>query len=136
MQTSELSGLSIAKLFSRLNGMLKDFVSNIEDVIGKHNEQASINEIKEVIEYIRKKAPTDEKDKQENMEMLKLLNQLVTDKNILEIIKLEGKEWLSLIDAIEERAEKDKGYLRDEELGVYNDIKNGIGSARDMLRKD
>ena len=132
----DTSGMKMLDLFKRLNAVIRDFVNEVKEVVDRHEVTAPSAEIKELINSIKSRRVIDEKDKHENEEILKFLNQLSEDKRIFYLIKAESGEWIELLDAIEKRLEMDKDTLTKEELDTYEKIKETTKELKDYLRTE
>ncbi len=120
---TETSGTKLLDLFRRLNSIIRDFSEEMKEVVGKHETDAPSSEIREIMDSIKSRHAIDEKDRRENEEILKLLNQLSSDKRIFYLIEAESSEWIELLDSIERRLEMDKDTLSKNELETYGKIK-------------
>ncbi len=132
----DTSGMKMLDLFRRLNAVIRDFANEVKEVVDRHEVTAPSAEIKELINSIKSRRVIDEKDKHENEEILKFLNQLSEDKRIFYLIKAESGEWIELLDAIEKRLEMDKDTLTKEELDTYEKIKETTKELKDYLRTE
>jgi hypothetical protein len=132
----DASGMKMLDLFKRLNAVIRDFVNEVKEVVDRHEVTAPSAEIKELINSIKSRRVIDEKDKHENEEILKFLNQLSEDKRIFYLIKAESGEWIELLDAIEKRLEMDKDTLTKEELDTYEKIRETTKELKDYLRTE
>ncbi len=128
--------MKMLDLFRRLNEVIRDFANEVKEVVDRHEVTAPSAEIKELINSIKSRRVIDEKDKHENEEILKFLNQLSEDKRIFYLIKAESGEWIELLDAIEKRLEMDKDTLTKEELDTYEKIKETTKELKDYLRTE
>ncbi len=128
--------MKMLDLFRRLNAVIRDFANEVKEVVDRHEVTAPSAEIKELINSIKSRRVIDEKDKHENEEILKFLNQLSEDKRIFYLIKAESGEWIELLDAIEKRLEMDKDTLTKEELDTYEKIKETTKELKDYLRTE
>ena len=132
----DASGMKMLDLFRRLNAVIRDFANEVKEVVDRHEVTAPSAEIKELINSIKSRRVIDEKDKHENEEILKFLNQLSEDKRIFYLIKAESGEWIELLDAIEKRLEMDKDTLTKEELDTYEKIRETTKELKDYLRTE
>ena len=132
----DTSGMKMLDLFKRLNAVIRDFANEVKEVVDRHEVTAPSAEIKELINSIKSRRVIDEKDKHENEEILKFLNQLSEDKRIFYLIKAESGEWIELLDAIEKRLEMDKDTLTKEELDTYEKIRETTKELKDYLRTE
>ena len=128
--------MKMLDLFRRLNAVIRDFANEVKEVVDRHEVTAPSAEIKELINSIKSRRVIDEKDKHENEEILKFLNQLSEDKRIFYLIKAESGEWIELLDAIEKRLEMDKDTLTKEELDTYEKIRETTKELKDYLRTE
>ncbi len=132
----DTSGMKMLDLFRRLNAVIRDFANEVKEVVDRHEVTAPSAEIKELVNSIKSRHVIDEKDRHENEEILKFLNQLSEDKRIFYLIKAESGEWIELLDAIEKRLEMDKDTLTKEELDTYEKIKETTKELKDYLRTE
>lgn len=133
---ASLTESTIVSLLKRLSSVIKTFSKDIDDVATRHEQTAPTAEINEIIRNIRSKAPVAEKEKKEYEEIAKLLDQLLTDKKLLSYIKVETKDWLRLLEAIEQRMERHKGTLTEDEKELYQDIDAMTKKLRETMRKE
>ncbi len=126
----------VLDLFRRLNSILRDFTDEMKEVVDRHETAAPNSEIREIMDSIKSRHAVDEKDKRENEEILKLLNQLSSDKRIFYLIEAESGEWIELLDTIEKRLEMDKDILTGEELETYDKIKKETKELKEYLRTE
>lgn len=129
------SSMRVLDLFRKLNVAIRNFAEDVSEVAGKHEAEAPSAEIKSLMESLKAKHAVDEKDKLENVEMLRLLGKLLEDKRIFSMIEVETKEWFEFLDAIEKRLEMGKDTLTEEELETYEEIKSMTEKMKDFLRK-
>ena len=132
----DTSGMKMLDLFKRLNEVIRDFANEMKEIVDKHETAAPSAEIRELINSIKSRHVTDEKDRLENKEILKFLNQLSDDKKIFYLINAESGEWIELLDTIEKRLEMDKDTLTKEELDTYGKIKMATKELKDYLRTE
>lgn len=132
----DTSGMKMLDLFKRLNEVIRDFANEMKEIVDKHETAAPSAEIRELINSIKSRHVTDEKDRLENKEILKFLNQLSDDKKIFYLINAESREWIELLDTIEKRLEMDKDTLTKEELDTYGKIKMATKELKDYLRTE
>ncbi|MEM0159943.1 MAG: hypothetical protein QXU98_09960 [Candidatus Parvarchaeota archaeon] len=130
----ELANLNLKDLFKRLSSAIKSFAASIEETIAVHERQAPESEIRELIEHIKLRAKVDEKEAGEDAEILGMLRQLIADKQIFSLIKIEVDEWLELLDVLEERIESRGGPYGSDERQLYEEIKETSDKLRRMLR--
>lgn len=132
----DTSGMKMLDLFKRLNEVIRDFANEMKEIVDKHEMAAPSAEIRELINSIKSRHVTDEKDRLENKEILKFLNQLSDDKKIFYLINAESGEWIELLDTIEKRLEMDKDTLTKKELDTYGKIKEATKELKDYLRTE
>lgn len=127
---------SLSDLFHTLSRILKDFSNDIKAAVSRDNEEASSKEIREVIGHIKEKinkgADSDEK---EDKAILKLLNQLVVDKEIISLVEIESEEWLEFIELIEERLGSNMEGLSNGERESYRKMLALSSELKSSLRK-
>lgn len=131
----EATPTSLTGLFKRLGSLIRGFAADMERLVEEHDVQAPTSEIREVIDHIKSRTPTDEKDKHENDEIVKLLGQLSSDKRVFSLIKLETEEWEELLGAIETRVEMGKESFGSEEQEEYERMIQTTRELRDALKK-
>ncbi|MGC8538711.1 MAG: hypothetical protein ACP5MK_02475 [Candidatus Micrarchaeia archaeon] len=132
---NDFLSLSFSDLFRRLSSMLRSFTQNIEEVVNLHEQEVPEEKIRELMNHIKERATTDAKEADENKAILSMLKQLVEDKQIFSLIKIESSEWIELLDALEKRLEEHKGMYDAEEMKLYKEIKNTSNELKALVRK-
>jgi CO dehydrogenase nickel-insertion accessory protein CooC1 len=126
---------TLSGLFRMLGASLRNFARSLNTIIKIHESETPEIEVKELIERIKIKIATNEKEKEENKEMLKVLNQLASDKKVFKLMKIESEEWIEFLDAIEARSEMGKSDLTEEEAEIYDSIKRTAAEIKSSLRE-
>lgn len=132
----DTSNMRVLDIFRKLNETIRTFADNVKEVIEKHDVVAPNDEIRQLMDSVRLRHATDEKDKKENEEILKLLELLSNDKRIFSLIETESREWMEFLDEIEKRLEMDKDTLTEGELEIYERIKRVTKELKGFLREE
>lgn len=134
MPVIDLHKLTFKELFRELSVAIREFSSTINRIIERHEQEANTQHVKEIMDHIRSRVSTDKREEGENAEIARLLNQLLIDKEILSLVKIEGDDWLEFLEAIEKRLEVDKGLVGKDELKAYEDIKELSSEIKMIVR--
>lgn len=129
----ESTFLTLKGLFKKISELIRNFVNELDSTITEDESIASLNEIRNLIHDIKERTPSDEKERDENKEILNLLFQISKERSLFSLIKLETEEWEELLDTIEKRIEMGKTNLTEEEIKEYDKIKSLTNELRGAL---
>jgi hypothetical protein len=129
-----LKELSMGQLVSRLYDSIKEFVSDVGEVLDDNREMTA-SRIEELREHIEKRLKGKE-NVEDNAALLKLIDLFAEDKAILEFIRYDAGEWLDFLDAIKQNLRESKMVAGDEKtLQEINALEESIKRLEAILRK-
>lgn len=97
----DLRQLSINELITRLHESISGFISGMENVIGM-NKEAPPAEIIDLRDHLMGRLQKGE-EVTDNKKLIGLLDLLSKDQAVLELVKDDAKDWLEVIETIEEQ---------------------------------
>jgi hypothetical protein len=126
--------LSLNELIKKLYDSIKNFAKNMEKVT-EMNNKITHSEIMELKEHITNRLNNGE-EVEDNKKLIDLLEVLSKDESIIQIIKDDAEEWISLLDAIENNIKSDGRKLNNNEEKELKQINDMATSMKEFLRKD
>ena len=126
--------LSLNELIKKLYDSIKNFAKNMEKVT-EMNNKITHSEIMELKEHIVNRLNNGE-EVEDNKKLIDLLEVLSKDESIIQIIKDDAEEWISLLDAIENNIKLDGRKLNNNEEKELKQINYMATSMKEFLRKD
>ncbi len=126
--------LSLNELIKKLYDSIKNFAKNMEKVT-EMNNKITHSEIMELKEHITNRLNNGE-EVEDNKKLIDLLEVLSKDESIIQIIKDDAEEWISLLDAIENNIKLDGRKLNNNEEKELKQINYMATSMKEFLRKD
>ncbi len=99
----DIRQLSINDLIKRLHESLSGFITGMESVIGM-NQEAPPSEIADLRDHITERLKNGE-EITDNKRLIGLLDLLSKDQAVLGLVKEDAKDWLDIIETIENQME-------------------------------
>jgi hypothetical protein len=128
-----IKNMTLSNLFGSLHQTMLSFIKGLDELIGE-NKEVTFSDIKEIRGHIKERL--DEKEGiTDKQKLLKLLDLFSTDKAVIELMKDEAEEWLSLLDAIEANIEDQEREPTDKERYEIDEIRKLTGEIRGLIRK-
>lgn len=129
-----LKNLSLTELIEKLYDSIKSFSKSMEKIT-QMNNIVTHSDIIELKEHITNKLNKGE-ELDDNKKLINLLDVLSKDQSIIQIIKDDAEEWVTLLDAIEKNIKSQNGTLNEKEENEVKKINEMTTSIKEFLRKD
>ncbi len=132
---TDIKGLTLGDLFSRLHSAISDFVRTMEETV-RADREVDTSEIKTLREHIRERLGKNE-NVEDNRKMLKVLDLFATNSAVIELVRLDAEDWLKFIDDIEKGMEQKlaTGNLTEDELGEIKQMQRLTAEIKAIIRK-
>ena len=134
--TSDVRGLSIGDLLSRLHSAILGFVGTLGETLSI-NSQVSTADIRELREHIRGRLQRNE-DITDNQKLLKVLDLFATNKAVLELTREDADEWLRFIEDIERglSSKESSGSLSKDEANEFASMRRLTSEIKTLIRAE
>ncbi len=128
--------MTITALFQSLGDAIKEFSEDLDKLVTANSKEASSTNVKEIIKHLEGRAYSDKAEEGEAKEIVKVMKQLLNDEELMEKMKLETKEWMSLISVIERRMEMHKDSLDQEDEELLAEMEELTDNLRESIREN
>jgi hypothetical protein len=129
----DIRQLSVSDLITRLHESVSSFVAGMENVVSM-NRQEPTEEISELRGHILDRLKNGE-EITDNRKLIGFLDLLSKDQAVLELVKDDAKDWLEIIETIEQQIASRKP-LTPGETAELRKIKSMAGELKVLIREE